>query len=147
MHRRLLPLVLALLFAACGEVEDTHPGQPVKQRQQAFKALLRSFEPIGQLLKDKRFDADRLSTLGAAFAEQRQAPWSHFGPETNYPPSKSTPEVWRQPEQFAQAREDFLKMSDDLLAAIGRRDRAEITAAHARVVESCQSCHRTFRQR
>ncbi|MBE0586583.1 MAG: cytochrome c, partial [Hydrogenophaga sp.] len=48
----LLVLVSALLLAGCGEVEDTRPGQPVKTRQEAFKDLLRSFEPMSKMMKE-----------------------------------------------------------------------------------------------
>ena len=53
MLRPIAPiLITAFLLTACGEPQDTRPGQPVKTRQDAFAALLRSFEPMGKMLKD-----------------------------------------------------------------------------------------------
>ena len=139
--------IAASLLAACGEPEDTRPGQPVKHRQQAFKEIIRSFEPIGLMLKDKRYDAEKFATLAEGLAARREAPWSYFGPETNYPPSKSTPAVWSEAARFEQARQDFMVASDRLLLAARKHDKAEVERSYQETYDSCQNCHKQFRQR
>jgi cytochrome c556 len=54
---RLFLLSTVALLAACGEVEDTRPGQPVKTRQTAFKEIVKAFEPMGVMLRENRYDA------------------------------------------------------------------------------------------
>ena len=46
-------LLTAAMLTGCGEVEDTRPGQPVKQRQVAFKEIVKTFEPMGVMLDRK----------------------------------------------------------------------------------------------
>ncbi|MCE1183661.1 MAG: cytochrome c [Rhodocyclales bacterium] len=142
-----LLLISLLTLAACGEVEDTRPGQPVKTRQQAFKALLRSFEPMGTMLKDKRYDADKFAAMAAELVAAREAPWGHFGPDTNYPPSKSKADVWNDPAAFEQAKKDFINASDALLVAAQSKQEAAVGTPYQKVYDTCQNCHKTFRQR
>ena len=89
-----LVLLSAALLTACGEPEDTRPGQPVKQRQTAFKDIIKSFEPMGVMLRKGTYDAERIEKFTAELIAKRDLPWSHFGPDTNYPPTKATAEVW-----------------------------------------------------
>ena len=139
-----LPL---MLLTACGEVEDTRPGQPVKQRQQAFKQLLRSFEPMGTMLKDNRYDADKFIAMAEQFKADLEGPWAHFGPDTHYPPSKSKPEIWQKPEEFAKARARFLTEAEALISAAQQRDKNLLASRHQAVYETCRDCHNAFRER
>lgn len=142
-----LLLSVALLAACSGEVEDTRPGQPVKTRQMAFKDIIRSFEPMGVMLRGKTYDADKFLALAEELVSKREAPWAHFGPDTNYPPTKATAEVWQQPEQFARERQAFLAATDTLLAAARTKDRKQLEAPYQAVYDTCQSCHKTFKKR
>lgn len=145
--RRLLLISLPCLLIACGEVEDTRPGQPVKQRQQAFKAMLRAFEPLGTMLRDKRYNAEAFAKGTQELAALRDAPWPHFGLDTQYPPSKSKNAVWDKPAEFAQAREAFALAVDGLATAVAGAQRPAIEVAYQKVYETCQGCHKQFRER
>ncbi|MDR0716557.1 MAG: cytochrome c [Azoarcus sp.] len=134
----------AMALSACdSRVEDDRPGQPVKHRQEAFKALLRASEPVGIMLSDEQFSVEHLGKLGEALAKTREAPWAYFGPDTNYPPSKSRPEVWTQAEKFEAERLRFFAATDALMAA-GSHEAAQ--AAYDEVRASCKSCHDAFRR-
>ena len=54
------------MLTGCGEVEDTRPGQPVKQRQVAFKEIVKTFEPMGVMLRKDRYDADKFLPMAEA---------------------------------------------------------------------------------
>jgi cytochrome c556 len=141
-------LLAATLLAACsGEVEDNHPGQPVKTRQQAFKAILRSFEPMGVMLRTDDYDADKFLTLANELVARRDAPWSHFAADTNYPPTKATAEVWQQPEKFARDKQAFITATDTLLAAAQTKDRKQLDAPYQAAYDACEGCHKTFKRR
>lgn len=153
MPRSKRPVRLALLalsaltLSACSQdVADTHPDQPVTKRQQAFKAMLRGFEPMGTMLQEKRYDADAFARLASSFVELRDAPWSHFGADTNYPPTKAKPAVWEKPAEFEQRREAFIAATDRLLAAASARVEADARTAYAAAQDSCKACHRDFRR-
>jgi len=143
-----LPLFFALAIAlsACSKpVEDTRPGQPVKTRQTAFKEMLKAFEPVGTMLRDGKYDAGKVEALAIDLIAKRNGPWSHFGPDTNYPPTKAKPEVWEKPAEFEKAREAFFKSSDAFLVAAKARQRKGVEDAYAKVYEDCQSCHKVYK--
>lgn len=145
--RLTLLAVSALILTACSQdVADTHPDQPVTKRQQAFKAMLRNFEPMGTMLQEKRYDADAFSRLATSFSELSDAPWSHFGPDSNYPPTKAKPAVWEQPAEFEQRREAFAAAAERLVAAASARVEADVRTAYAAAQDSCKACHRDFRR-
>lgn len=145
---RLLIIATTALLAACSaQVEDTRPGQPVKTRQQAFKEMLRSFEPMGVMLRENRYDADKFAAMAATLMSKRDAPWAHFGPDTNYPPTKATPKVWSDAEHFEKERLAFIAATDKFKAAVDSRDKASIEVAYKAVYDSCQSCHKPFKER
>lgn len=144
----LLPALLILLtLAGCGPVEDTRPGQPVKQRQEAFKSILRSFEPMGVMLRDNKYQADKFASLAGELVAKRDAPWSHFGPDTNYPPTKAKAVVWSEGETFERERLAFVAATDALFAAAQTRDQAQAKAAYEKVYGSCKSCHDRFKEK
>jgi len=143
----LLALIPVLLLPACGEVEDTRPGQPVKTRQDAFKDMLKVFEPMGLMLREKRYEEERFLQMATALVERREKPWAHFGPDTNYPPTKATPRVWEEPARFEEERQRFASATDALLAAAQSKDLARIEMAYKAVYDSCKSCHTPFKAR
>ncbi|AXS79449.1 cytochrome c [Dechloromonas sp. HYN0024] len=144
---RLFLLITALLLSSCGEVEDTRPGQPVKQRQMAFKEIVKAFEPMGVMLRKDRYDADKFLPLAEKLVEKRDAPWSHFAPDTHYPPSKATADVWQQPEAFTKDKQAFITATDALLAAAQSKDKAQVAMAYDKVHEACKTCHKQFKER
>jgi cytochrome c556 len=145
MLRTLGVVVTAVaLLAACGEPEDTRPGQPVKTRQEAFKALLRAYEPMTKMVN---YDPEEFAAMTAVLMARRDAPWSHFGPDTNYPPSKAKPRVWQESAAFEQAKNDFLVATDALNAAAQSRDKTRVEEVYGRVYDTCKSCHDNFRGR
>ena len=143
----LVILSAATLLTACGEPEDTRPGQPVKQRQTAFKDIIKSFEPMGVMLRKGTYDAERLEKFTAELIARRDLPWGHFGPDTNYPPTKATPEVWCKPAEFEQEKQAFIAATDKLQAAVQSKDKAQVGTAYEAVHDSCKSCHKQFKAR
>lgn len=144
--RLLFPLLLIGL-AACGPVEDTRPGKPVAHRQAAFKDILRSFEPMGVMLQQEKFDPKAFQALANEVIAKREGPWSYFGADTNYPPSKSMPEVWTEKEKFEESRTAFFKATDQLKLSADSGDRTSMAAAHKAVYDTCKQCHKKFKDK
>ena len=91
----LMTALSALLLTACGgEPADTRPGQPVSQRRAAFKKILLAFEPLGIVLREKQYNADQFIAQADLLGKVKDGPWSHFGPDTNYPPTHAKATVW-----------------------------------------------------
>ncbi|MDR3352139.1 MAG: cytochrome c [Zoogloeaceae bacterium] len=147
MPFRLLVCCLSLLFlAACGPVEDTRPGRPVAQRQQAFREILHAFEPMGLQLRENRYQPDAFLQYAQSLDALKEVPWPHFGPESNYPPSRSANSIWESPAGFAQERARFVEAASRLAAAAASRREADVRAAHDALQESCRACHKRFRR-
>ena len=142
----LLSLALPLLLTACGEPADTLPDKPVTQRRAAFNTILKAFEPMGMMLRDKRYDADAFARMADEFSRLRDQPWAHFGADTNYPPTKAKPAVWEKPAEFEQRRQEFTAATERLLAAAAARNEAEARSTYAAVQDSCKACHNDFRK-
>jgi len=142
-------LAAALLgLTACGQpVEDTRPGQPVKTRQTAFKEMLKVFEPMGTMLRTNSYHAEKFAALAAELSARRDAPWAHFGADTNYPPTKAKPAVWSKSEAFERERQAFLSATDELLVAAQGREAEAASKAYFKVYDLCQSCHREFKEK
>lgn len=147
MTRLALSALALILLAACsGPVEDTLPGQPIKHRQDAFKEVLRSFEPMGTMLRTQRYEADAFSEYVSRLQARRDMPWDYFVEGSHVPPSKARPAVWQRSDDFERERDAFLEAVDALVVAAASRDEATIRPAYARVEQSCRSCHDGFRQ-
>lgn len=145
LSRCLFPSLL--LLAACGPVQDTRPGQPVAHRQTAFKDILKTFEPMGLMLRDDKFNPQTFQTLASQLLEKRDGPWSYFGKDTDYPPSRAKSELWQEDGKFEAAKQDFFKATDKLAIAAKSGEREKAEAAYKAVEESCKSCHRAYKSR
>lgn len=143
-----LPLLAATLLTACSKpVEDTRPGQPVKTRQLAFKEILKVFEPMGTMLRTNQYAPEKFAQYAHELMGKRDAPWSHFGADTNYPPTKAKAEVWNEADRFERERDAFIKATDELLAAAQTNQRTEAEKAYYKVYDLCQSCHKHFKEK
>ncbi|MEW6679244.1 MAG: cytochrome c [Pseudomonadota bacterium] len=140
-------LAPALALMACGPVEDTRPGQPVKTRQEAFQGILRAFEPMGVMLRTQAYEPKKFEALAVELVGARTGPWSHFGPDTFYPPTKAKEAVWEQPQVFEEKRQAFFQATDALLVAARSHDRKQVAVAYEAVHDSCKACHSDFRNR
>lgn len=142
----LLPgLLLPLLLAACGEPADTHPDKPVTHRRAAFNKILKPFEAMGGQLRQDRFAADKFLELAKQLDSSKEEPWTYFGPDTNYPPTRATAKVWSDAERFATSKQNFLQASSQLLAAAESRNEKQIRAAYEATHETCRNCHKIFK--
>jgi cytochrome c556 len=144
----ILIAVSAAMLSACGEPKDTHPGQPVAKRKAIFKDMLRVFEPMGMVGRDRgEYDKENFLTHARELQRLAKQPWVYFDPDTNYPPTKAKPDVWQRPEEFAQQRQKFQELTDQLLKAAQVGNLDVIRPLANDVEKSCQSCHKQFRNK
>ncbi len=99
------------------------------------------------MLRDGKYNAGKFELLATELISKRDAPWTHFGPDTHYPPTKAKPAVWEKQAEFEKARQGFFKSTDGLLIAAQAKELKGVTNAYARVVDDCQSCHQTFKNK
>lgn len=138
--------IAALKLAACSQtVQDTLPGQPIKHRQEAFKEILRSFEPMGTMLRTDRYEAEPFIDMAEGLLARRDAPWPHFVAGSFQPPTRAKEAVWSRAEAFDAKRADFIAATDALLGAAHSRSLADVRTAYRAVEHTCRSCHDDFR--
>lgn len=102
---------------------------------------------MGVMLREERYDAERFAAHAERLLARRDGPWAHFGPDTFYPPTKATEEVWKQPDAFAREKDSFITATDQLQAAVKSADKPAIAKAYNAVHDACKNCHRQFKER
>lgn len=149
MTRVRLPLLLLMCFtlASCGHGDvDTHQGQPVTKRKLVFKEMLRSFEPMGLMVRG-RDPYDQAGFLKHALALQALStqPWQYFSANSNYSPTRAKPDVWDKPAEFKQAQQKFVDAAAKLAVTAKTGNLDVIRHDFGAVEDSCKACHQQFR--
>jgi len=140
-------VALSGLQGCTAQIEDTRPGQPVKTRQIAFQEILKTFEPMGVMLRTDGYEPDRFADLAAELMMKREAPWVHFAPDTDYPPTKAQAVVWTQADEFEQRKLAFLAATEALNTAAKTKNKDQASSAYFKAYDTCQSCHDQFKKR
>lgn len=133
---------IALLTVTASALAD----DPSQARQIAFKTMLRTFEPMGVVVRGrdpyvaKQFQqqSDTLRTLA-------RQPFTHFGSPGNDPKNRAKPNIWSQPAQFQHERDQFYNRVDALAVAARTGQLPAIRTAYSNVAQSCKHCHDAFR--
>lgn len=143
----LLVLALCAALGACfGPEKDTHPNQVLTKRRALFKQFTRMLEPIGLVASGrKEYQRDEFLASVEDLDKLSDKPWQYFPADGNYPPTRSKPEVWSQPDKFRQAQENYRGAVHQLLLVAQRGEREGIHDAVNAVTDSCKACHREFR--
>lgn len=144
--RSLAALIALATLTACGEPQDTGPGQPVAHRRAAFQAILKAFEPISAAVRKNQYAPDEFIKQAERLNQVKDGPWPYFTPESNYPPTRATDKVWAEPEKFAESRQAFLQAAEGLLEASRSRNEEKVRAAYEVLHQTCRDCHKAFRK-
>jgi cytochrome c556 len=142
-----LVLLLGVGLVACfGPEKDTHPNQVLTKRRALFKQFTRMLEPIG-LVASGRKEYQREEFLSSAQDLEKLAdkPWQYFPADGNYPPTRSKPEVWSQPDKFKLAQDNYRSAVHGLVLVAQQGDHEALGKAVDAVTASCKACHRDFR--
>jgi cytochrome c556 len=145
-HSPFLILLAALALTGCSEPQDTHPDQPVTKRKAVFKEMLRTFEPLGQVVREREDYESQTFLSGAGKLDQLASqPWPFFTPDSNYPPTRAKTDVWDKAQEFKQAQEQFQAKTTLLVKASESGKLDLIRPAFDEVEKSCKACHQQFR--
>lgn len=139
-------LLACLTLAACSSNEDTHQGQPVTKRKAVFKEMLRSFEPMGLMVRERNpYNAAEFLKYAEALQALSSQPWHYFTADSNYAPTRAKPDVWDKPVEFKQAQQHFMDATTSLVSTAKTGDFSKVQHDFAAVEDSCKSCHQQFR--
>ena len=138
--------VVCLTLASCGAEPDTHAGQPVTKRKLVFKQMLRTFEPMGLMVRGREpYSKADFLTQAVALQKLSTQPWTYFTPDSNYKPTRAKADVWQKPAEFKQAQQKFIDATQQLAKTAQGDDLESIRRDFGKVEESCKSCHQQFR--
>lgn len=147
MKSKLLLAVLACtLIVGCNRVD---PNSPLGKRQALFKAMLRTSEDLGGMLRGRlTFSEARFAEGASKLDELSHQPWQHFpqvqeGDEA----SQARDEVWQRQERFQQLARELEAATGELrVAAQGKPLQPETLVAPVDKIEAaCKACHEEFR--
>ncbi|NDV12581.1 c-type cytochrome [Crenobacter caeni] len=134
-----------LLLATLALAGTVHANPTAEARVKDFKAILRSFEPMGVVVRDRApYRKDEFARLAASLKAAAPAPFARFaaGSQAN---SRAKAEIWSQPARFDAEKKQFIVAVDALNKAAQAGDLAAIRASYGQVGQSCKSCHDVFR--
>lgn len=163
MKKSLLALTLVgTLLTACGEQQaaqstassapaaNTAPvggkGTISEDRSAAFKSFMPTFSQMRKMANgDLAFEPEAFKTAAAQFTKEARVPFEHFQSDPNGN-GDALPNIWAKPDEFKAEQEKFFAAVDKLntVAQTGKLD--DIKVAFGDVVNSCQSCHDTYRR-
>lgn len=138
MKKLVLLATLALIATA------SHAG-PGEDRQASFKKILRSFEPMGVMLRGSGYRKDTFIQHADALKAASAAPFTQFKPGTIDDVSRAKPAIWSEPVKWKAEQDKFLLAVGQLQTSARGSDLDAIRRSYDAVSQSCKSCHDSFR--
>lgn len=123
---------------------SSHAG-PGEDRQKSFKQILRSFEPMGVMLRGTSFHKDSFAQHADALKAASAAPFAMFKPGSIDDTSRAKPTIWSEPAKWKSEQDKFLQAVNQLQATAKGNDLAAVRRDYNAVASSCKSCHDSFR--
>ncbi|PAU52557.1 cytochrome C [Pseudomonas sp. PIC25] len=138
-------VVLCAGLAACGGVD---PNSPLGKRQALFKAMLKTSEDLGGMLRGRiPFDETRFNEGAVKLDDLSRQPWQHFPQVKEEDDTSARDEVWQRQERFQQLARDLEASTAALVEATTRKplQPESLAAPVQRVEDACEACHQEFR--
>lgn len=138
-------MVLCAGLAACGGVD---PNSPLGKRQALFKAMLKTSEDLGGMLRGRiPFDETRFNEGAVKLDDLSRQPWQHFPQVKEEDDTSARDEVWQRQERFQQLARDLEASTAALVEATTRKplQPGSLAAPVQRVEDACEACHQEFR--
>ena len=137
--------ITALLLVAMA-IPAAMADSPAEIRTQSFKKILRAFEPMGMVVRDRDpYNKAKFIAMADSLKLVSAEPFNHFPAGSIDEKSRAKPEIWSQPAKFQAARDTFLKAVNDLDSTAHNGDLASIKKSYGVVAQSCKACHDSFR--
>lgn len=142
------PLYAALLVCTGLLSLPAYAADPISARQAEFKKILRAFEPMGTMVRDRDpYKADAFLQHAQALKTLSHTPWPHFVAGTHTGKTRAKAEIWSRAAEFKTEQNTFIQRVDDLVAAAKSSDIQKIRPVYNALAQSCKSCHDSFRNK
>ncbi|MGV8920447.1 MAG: c-type cytochrome [Pseudomonas sp.] len=144
--KRLCVVLLACLaLGACGGVD---PNSPLGQRKAIFKQMLKTSEDLSGMLKGRvAFDGQRFTDGATRLDSLSREPWKHFPSVKETSNSSAKDDVWQKQARFKELATSLESATGELVVASNARPFKVSTLSPAvqKVQDSCEACHKEFR--
>lgn len=141
-------LIIGFTLAACGQNgagAAQGKGDISRDRSSAFKSFMPNVSSMRKMANgDDAFNPEKFKTAATQFAKEARVPFESFQNDPNGN-GDALPNIWQKPVEFKAEQEQFFAAVDALNAAAQTEKLDDIKAAFAKVENSCQSCHQTYR--
>lgn len=146
MFKRLTVVLLAALaLTGCDRVD---PNSPLGQRKAIFKAMLKTSEDMGGMLRGRLpFDGAKFADGAAKLDGLSHQPWQHFPQVRDEGDSSARPDVWERQARFQDLARQLEGVTGELVE-VTRTQPLDITQMKApmdKVEAACKACHSEFR--
>lgn len=144
--------VIALAAVAFGgaSVALAHEGATgvVKERMELMKSLGAATKELAAMMRGKRdYDADRVRELAERIAGHGGTAMTEKFPEGSLDkPSRATPEVWEDWDEFAELASELTLRAEALAQMASESGDTPPMSAFRDVVRNCSVCHKGFRE-
>ncbi|MGE4335273.1 MAG: cytochrome c [Pigmentiphaga sp.] len=138
---------LALAQApAMAEAPFNDATAAVEYRQGVLKQMGDHSQSLAEVVRGRTsYDAEQVKADVAAFRALAAKPWQAFHAGTEG--GNARPEVWQEPQKFADAAQLLQTRMAELEAAADTGELARVREAFGHTANSCKACHDSFRQR
>ncbi|AHL77168.1 cytochrome C [Stutzerimonas stutzeri] len=145
---KLMPLCVSLIavlaLAGCDRID---PNSPLGKRKAIYQQMLDTKEDLGGMLRGRlTFDPEGFVSGAAKLDELSRQPWQYY-PEVKEEQSEARDDVWQQQERFNQLARELEANTAALVAATaqGQVTAGSVGSAFQRVEDTCEACHKKFR--
>ncbi|MCK9512001.1 MAG: cytochrome c [Pigmentiphaga sp.] len=131
---------------AMAEAPFPDAAAAVEYRQGVLKQMGEHSQSLAEVARGRApYDPEQVKADVAEFRALAAKPWQAFHPGTEG--GNARPEVWREPQKFADAAQLLQTRMAELEAAADTGELARVREAFGHTANSCRACHDSFRQR
>jgi cytochrome c556 len=151
MKSKLVSVAIALALGvgiSGAALSQEKPETFVKQRQAKMTLQWKYLKPLYLMSRDRMpYDAKTVARNAAYLAVLDEMAWDAFDPSTKDLKTHALPAIWSEPAKFKAAQEHFEKAVANLVKVSKGGDEAAVKSAIGEVNDSCNACHKDFRQK
>lgn len=137
-------LVAVLALVGCNRID---PNSPLGKRKAIYQQMLDTKEDLGGMLRGRlAFDANGFVSGAAKLDELSRQPWQYY-PPVKEEQSEARDDVWQQQERFNELARELQARTAELVTATtqGPVTAESVAPAFQRVEDTCETCHKQFR--
>lgn len=151
MNKKLITAGLALALSAgyaSTVVAQAKPETMVKERQASMTLQWKYLGPMYRMAQGRvPYDANVIARNAGYLEVLSKMAWDGFDPSTRNQKTAALPAVYTDTAKFKEAQDRFQRAASQLVAASKGGNEATVKAAIGDVLNACNACHDSFREK